>query len=111
MEDHELDQLIGVLKNKTQPACSPSLESKVLRRLRQEEPEPENGLSDWLGILLGRSGFVATMLAVVVVTSASVTVAASSANAAGINRQAESARALDFGSITNTNLLSFDTER
>ncbi|MGZ0655845.1 hypothetical protein ACWPKO_10640 [Coraliomargarita sp. W4R53] len=111
MEDHELDQLIGVLKNRTQPACSASLESNVLRRLRLEEPDSENGLSDWLALLLGRSGFVATMLAVAVVTSASVTVAASSANAVGLDRQAESARALDFGSITNPNLLSFEAGR
>lgn len=111
MEDHELDQLIGVLKDKTRPACSASLESNVLRRLRLAEPDSDNGLSDWLGLLVGRSGFVATMLAVVVVTSASVTVVSSSANAGGVDRQAESARALDFESITNPNLLSFEVER
>lgn len=111
MEDHELDQLIAALKNKNQPQCPHSVESNVFRRLRLEENQDEDGLFTWFGLLVGRSGFAVAMLAVVVVMSATVSVASSSASLGEVDRQVESARALGFESITHPETLSFYTER
>ena len=111
MEDHLLNRLITVLKNKNQPTCPHSVEGNVLRRIRLEGSQDEGALSVWFGLLIGRSGFAAAMIAAVVVTSATVSVTSSSLSGGEVDRRVESARALGFESLTRPDVLSFYAER
>ena len=111
MEDYELDQLITVLKDKNPPRCPHSVENNVFRRLRLEENPGEGEPFVWFGLLTGRSGFAATMLAAVVVTSVTVTIVSSLAYVGAVDRQVESAHALGFESLARPGVLSFYAER
>ena len=68
MKEKEFNSLVEQIRDDPVPSCPANLEQNVLRRIRLARGR-EAGLVDWLGSWLTRPAFLATTLAVVVVSS------------------------------------------
>ncbi len=68
MNEKEFNSLVEQLRDDPVPACPGNLEQNVLRRIRLAGRR-EAGLMEWLGGWLTRPAFLATTLAIVVLSS------------------------------------------
>lgn len=74
MKEIEFDSLIQQMRDAPAPECPGSLESNVLRRIRDAGNGTSVSLFDWVLSLIPRPGFVATAFALTIAVSFSMTV-------------------------------------
>jgi len=102
------DRLISELRARKLPSCPEVLEANVLRRIRVAQAESHATIWAWPGLQFSTARPVLAAVALVMITSAAMSIAAASASAERITDQAAARRAFDFDVIRSTDFLTFD---
>ncbi|QYY35393.1 hypothetical protein [Ruficoccus sp. ZRK36] len=108
MTDQEFDNLITQVRQSPLPDCPGSLESHVLRRVRLSRNESEGLLWSWFTALLPKPAFVAAVITLVVGVSVFMTVMKTTTQISVAHKQQLAVRALDFGVLSNNEIMNFD---
>lgn len=107
MKEKDFENGLKALRGSALPQPPVSIEANVLRRVRLARSDNESAWS-WLDSLVPKTGFVATAMALVIVTSSMVTFASASAYTAETKRKSEINRALGFDVMVTTELVALD---
>ncbi len=111
MNQNDIERGIQALKGRRLPSCPGNLEANVLRRVRLSQDEEVVDIFSWVAGLVPKTEFVATAMAMVVVTSSMVTFASAKMNAYDDFREAELSRAFGFDIMEPVELVAIGPNR
>jgi hypothetical protein len=108
MHEQELDQALMQIRNEPLPPCPATVETQVLRWVRQDKQAQTPVWLAWTATVLSAPAALAAAIALFAIVSATITATSASTFASHNERQVAASRALDFDFVKQTELVKFE---